>query len=188
METVGQKEALRQMVTRLYDECEISVEPLFPKLLIRVLPKYQKRGRIWLPDGIDQNKPTWEAMVLKTYRPFYQKIYLSQAHWVSDDPDPEVRYTQKVESLYQPGDHILFPHIAYGAVPIWPLDEGKGDYRLIPEEIIIGKLEYERQPTLNWLTDVIFETTHFGYDTAQNILKKADVIRKDVEAKTISGK
>jgi hypothetical protein len=188
METVGQKEALRQMVTRLYEEQEINVEPLFPKVLIRVLPKYQKLRGLWLPDGIDQNKPTWEGMILKTYKPFYQKIYLSQAHWVADDPDPEVRYTQKVESLFQPGDHILFPKIAFGEVPIWPLDEGKGDYRLIPEDIILGKLEYEEQKTVDWLAIALMEQSMSVVHQAEHILKIADVIRKDVHAKTISGK
>jgi hypothetical protein len=178
-----QKELLRVFVTKLYEECGVDVEPLFPKLLIRVLPKEQKKGSIWLPDGKVQNKPNWEGVVLKVYRPFYQKIYLSDVHWVSDDPEPEVRYTQKVECQYQPGDHILFPHIEYGQVPIYPLDGGVGDYRMIPENIIVGKLQYQSQTVEDWLADELQ-----SYEAARELLKNADVIRKDIVPLTTSGR
>jgi hypothetical protein len=187
METVEQKEKLREMVTRLYEECEVNVEPLYPKILIRVLPKEQKKGSIWLPDGKAQNKPTWEGIVLKVYKPFYRKIYLTEAFWVVDDPDPEVRYTQKAECAYQPGDHILFPHIEIGEVPVWPLDEGKGDYRMIPESIILGRLDYESESTKDWLVTELLQPSMSVVHQAENVLKQADVIRKDQHSLTMSG-
>jgi hypothetical protein len=190
METTEQKELLRVLVTMLYKECDCEVEPLYPKILIRVLPKEQKRGSIWLPDG-KQNKPNWEGVVLKVYKPWYQKIYLSQAHWVSDDPDPEARYVQKVECVVKPGDHIVFPHIEYGQVPVHPLDDGVGDYRMIPENIILGTLEYDSQSTRDWLLNLIDEVDEENYSSEElvkKILKNADVIRKDVVALTMSGR
>jgi len=184
------------LVTKLYQECGVEVETLFPKVLIRVLPKEQKRGEIWLPDGREQNKPTWEGIVLKTYKPFYQKIFLTEARWVKDDPDPEVRYTQKVECQFKPGDHILFPYIAFGEVPVNWLDGGKGDYRAIPEDIILGKLEYTTETVLDSLANFFFENEmqDGNRDLTKDRIKESgflqryDVIRKDVVAQTISGR
>lgn len=196
METTEQKELLRILVTRLYEECGIEVSPLYPKVLIRVLPKEQKKGEIWLPEGTKQNKPTWEGIVIKVYEPFFQKIYLSEADWVKDNPDPAVRYMQRVECALKPGDHVLFPHIEYGVVPVWPLDGGVGDYRMIPESIILGKLEYERETTKKWVTELLVSKLEDwesyrpedGEDLAEELLKRADVIRKDGVSLTISGK
>ncbi|SRR6266403_930096 len=191
METTEQKELLRVLVTRLYQECGVEVEPLYPKILIRVLPKEQKRGSIWLPDG-KQNKPEWEGVVLKVYKPFYQKIYLSEARWVADDPDPEARYVQKVECVLQPGDHILFPHIEFGEVPVWPLDGGVGTYRMIPENIVTSKLEYTRQSVKEWVKKFFYELeeglpeSRYDY-SVDHLLSSADVIRKDVVAKAMTG-
>lgn len=193
METLVQKEKLRELVTKLYQECGSTVEPLYPKILIRVLPKEQKHGDIWLPDGRNQNKPTWEGLVLKVYKPFYQKIYLTDAHWVKDDPDPTVRYTQKVVCVVQPGDHILFPHIEFGQVPVQNLDGGVGEYRMIPEQIVIGKVEYLKEKTEKWVKRFFCELegglseSRYEYEVSE-LLKLADVIRKDVDSVTISGR
>lgn len=191
METPEQKEKLRKYVTSLYEECGQEVIPLFPKVLIRVLPRAQKKGNIWLPEN-KQNKPNWEAIVLRVYEPFYRKIYLTEASWVKEDPEPEVRYTQKVECQYQPGDHIVFPHIEFGQVPT-PLDEGIGDYRVIPENIIVCRLDYTTLSQWSWLTDFIKKTTENHLEDfeplsiAEEILKNADVLRKDVVPQTMSG-
>ena len=44
--------------------------PLFARVLVRVLPREEKLRGIWVPDN-KQNKPTWEGVVIKTYKPFY---------------------------------------------------------------------------------------------------------------------
>lgn len=190
METTEQKELLRVLVTKLYQECGVEVEPLYPKMLIRILPREQKRGEIWLPEGSKQNKTTWEGVVLKVYEPFYQKIFLSEAKWVKDDQDPEARYVQKVECAYKSGDHILFPPIEFGQVPVWPLDGGVGDYRMIPENIVVGRLEYTRETTKEWLLELFDdEELHQNTDALiEKLLTYTDVIRKDISSKTLSGK
>lgn len=184
------REKLRKLVTELYESCGVDVEVMYPKILVRVLPKAQKISRIILPDNQKQNKPVLEGLVLKTWRPFYQKIYLTQANWVKDDPEPNVRYTQKVESSVKPGDHILFPYIEFGIVPVEPLDQGKGDYRLIPEDLVLGKLVYRKQTMRKFLTELIGEMPLRANpdEIAEGLLEHADVIRKDVESKTISGR
>lgn len=195
METPEQKEQLGKLVTTLYQECGVFVEPLWPKVLVRVLPREQQKGHIILPDN-KQNKPTLEGVVLKTYKPFYQKIFLSEAQWVKDDPDPEARYVQKVECSLVSGDHVLFPHIEYGVVPVWPLDDGRGDYRMIPENIVVGKLEYYREKPLDWLEKLIERCKVTDgrrpawldeHHLAQHILQNADVVRKDLTSLTMSG-
>jgi hypothetical protein len=200
IETVEQKVRLHQAVHELYERCDVTVEPLFPKILVRVLPREQKIGSIWLPDK-KQNKPVWEGVVLKVYKPFYQKIYLSEADWVADDPDPEIRYTQKVECALQPGDHVLFPHIEFGIVPT-PMDEGRGDYRCVPEHVILCTLDYHRETRKEWLTKLLNEAMAHAADRdepeyadtkkgpalmAEYIIEHADIVRRDIPPLTISG-
>lgn len=196
METVEQKAKLSAVVTELYESAGRETWPLFPKVLVRVLPRTQKVGGIYLPDEGKQNKPAWEGVVIRTYKPFYQKIYLSDARWVKDDPDPEARYVQKVECELKPGDHVMFPFMDYGITPV-DLDGGKGEYRCVPEHLIMAKVEYERENVHKWLENLLlgaFEATEkidrqdHRMIMAEYILKHADVVRRDLESVTISGK
>lgn len=189
-----QKELLRILISRLYRECGVEVEPMYPKVLVRVLPREQQtKGGIILPEGAKQNKPVLEGVVLKTYKPFFQKIYLADADWVREDPAPEVKYLQKAECCVKPGDHILFPHIEFGIVPVWPLDDGVGDYRMVPEPLIIGTLEYKRQDVKEWLYDLLADNDggktedEWLDNMVEAVLKNADVVRKDVVSLTMSG-
>lgn len=189
METTKQKAELRELVTRLYQECGVMVVPTKPKVLVRVLPKEQKLGSLWLPDGKNQNKPTWEGIVLAVYEPYFQKVYIEDVDWVPGQPDPEVAYTQKVECEVQPGDHVLFPHIEYGVVPVWPLDGGVGDYRLIPEGIIMSTVEYAETSKRDWLLYLLDPNdSDFPEHVVDKILENADIIRKDVKPVILSGK
>lgn len=188
METAEQKEELRILVTKLYEECGLYLELLYPKILVRVLPKEQKYHGIILPDGNKQNKPVLEGIVIQTYKSFYQKIYLTQAHWVKDDPDPEARYTQLVECQVKPGDHILFPYIEYGIVPIEPLDHGKGDYRLMPDNLVQAKLDYSSKTLRSELMEMISNSPVNIEAQADFLLEWADFVPKGQVSKTRSGR
>ena len=187
METVEQKVKLGKMVTDLYEQAGVETIPLFPKILLRVLPKEQKVGSIYLPEGSKQNKPTWEGVVIRVYEPFFQKVYLSEVSWVRDDPDPVLRYVQKCESELKPGDHVLFPHIEYGITPI-SLDGGRGDYRCVPEHLIMARVNYRKETTREWLREFIGSSELAVPELVDTLLQNADVIRRDVVSLTISGK
>lgn len=182
METLEQREQLRKLVTELYEQAGVENIPLFPRILIRVLPRNQRVGSIYLPDEGKQNKPTWEGVVIRTYEPFYQKVYLSDVTWVRDDPDPEVRYVQKCESDLKPGDHVLFPHIEYGITPV-NLDGGRGDYRCVPEHLILARVEHKDENVREWLIRLLGNAAMADY-----VLEHADVVRRDLISQTISGK
>jgi len=192
VETAEQRLKLSQMVTDLYENAGVDTEPMFPKILVRVLPREQKVGSIYLPDG-QQNKPVWEGIVIRTYKPFYQKIYLTDAHWVKDDPNPEVRYTQKVECELKPGDHVLFPHIEYGITPV-TIDGGKGEYRCVPEQHILAKVNHFQEKTHGWLRRLIEDDCDLALsddemdDLVDLILENADVVRRDITSVTMSGR
>jgi hypothetical protein len=188
MDTPKQREELRDMVTKLYQECGMEVQPLYPKILVRVLPREQKLGSVWLPDS-KQNKPTWEGIVIKTYKPFMRRVYLEDVDWVADNPEPEVKYSQMVRSDLKPGDHVLFPHIEFGILPVDVLDSGKGDYRLVPEGVMLCTLNYTQKTMLQWLTELIPLSSEDGLadEVASEILLNADVIRKDIAPLTTSG-
>lgn len=198
IETIEHKERLGRYVNELYEKAGIETVPVFPKVLIRVLPREQKVGGIWLPDNNKQNKPTWEGIIIKTYEPRYRKIYLTEADWVKDDPDPEVRYAQKFECEFKPGDHVLFPFIDFGITPV-TIDEGKGDYRCVPEHLILAKLEYQQEKLSVWLTNLLDKATKAEYKSddsngpegsefiAQYLLKHADIVRRDLVSLTMSG-
>jgi len=190
MDTADQRLKLAGYVTELYEKCGVNVEPLHPKVLVRVLPREQKVGSLFIPEGRQQNKPTLEGVVLKTWRPFYQKIYLDEVGWVTDEnANKEAVYSQLVKSELEPGDHVLFPHIEYGITPIWNLDEGKGDYRMVPEQHIMGKLEYQDVRKRDWLRQLLEERDGQLSDEelSDYILKHADIFRRDIVSMTMSG-
>lgn len=182
---------LTNLVTKLYQETEVTVKPMFPKVLVRLLPREQQtKAGLWLPDGA-QNKPVHEGVVLDTYESFWYDIWKSKLHYVAITSPTLLDEDDHIQAIWQecavkPGDHVVFPHMALGITPVWPLDDGRGDYRLVPEGEILGKLEYEKESTREWL----IESALVGLlpDMADKLLAQADVIRKDLVSKTVSGR
>jgi hypothetical protein len=193
-------EELKSLVTELYQEHDMTIEPIYPRILVRVLPREQQtKGRIILPE-FKQNKPTEEGIVIQVYKPFWQTISkIPKAY----ENDFEIRnkaveldekgYPKKVwnESPVQPGDHVVFPHMAFGIVPVWPLDDGKGNYKMIPEWEILATVKYQQEGTLEYLAGLLDDLLMDGIDEeemASEILNNFDIIRKDVKPVVISGK
>jgi hypothetical protein len=195
-------EELQKMVMDLYQQAGVAIDPKFPRVLVRVLPREQQtKGGIILPDGYNsttQNKPVLEAIVLKTYEPFWQNAHRADEWSKMRSKQVVLDEHNKVKAIWQesgvvPGDHVIFPHMAFGIMPVWPLDDGKGDYRLVPEGEILGTLKYYKQQTREWLAHVINEeAATLPRDLRDGIitglLLNADVIRKDVAPVTLSGR
>ncbi len=191
---------LRELATKEFEERHIEIEPMFPRILVRVLPKEQvSRGGIVLTDH-EQNKPVHEGIVLRTYKPFWQVIRRKMEDWmVTKSPEVHLDENENVKRIWQeccvqPGDHVLFPHMAQGITPVWPLDGGIGQYRLIEEGHVLSRLGYQESTPLQWLVGLLAECGDertFSYTEAEGvaiyILEHAHVIRKDQTAKTLSG-
>jgi co-chaperonin GroES (HSP10) len=116
---------MNDRVKELYNavdaEYDRKIRPLYPHILVRVLPKAQKIGMIYTPDN--QNKTVWEGVVMEVYGSTLRVVNGS-----------DVRFDPKVSI----GDHVVFPHWAgapYGSLG----DEG---FRLVDEKEIAAILEY----------------------------------------------
>jgi hypothetical protein len=201
-------DSIRDAVTKELAERNVELEPTFPRILVRVIPKAQvSKGGIILTDH-EQNKPVHEGLVIKTYKPFWNRYKMTTVQdlynksledWlvvrspmVILDEDKKVKAVWQ-ESEVQPGDHVIFPYMAPGITPVWPLDDGKGNYRLIEEGHILAVLRYKTESTSQWLRKLVnkvggLELQDGGVDEMVAVLlKNADVIRKDVTSKTLSG-
>ncbi len=187
------KEQLAELVTKLYQETDATIQPTFPRVLVRLLPREQQtKGGIYLPEGEKQNKPVHEGVVLAVYEPFWQNVSKTaewekrKSHHIVLDEEDVIRKVWQ-ECALHPGDHVIFPHMAYGIIPVWPLDGGKGDYRLVPEGEIQAVLQYEDVPLRKWLFDALEINNNLDSYMVDTLLEKANVIRKDLVAKTVSG-
>jgi hypothetical protein len=197
------KEQLKDLILKLHNELGVVVEPTYPRILVRELPKEQIVGGIYLPDWQkhQQNKPASEGVVIKTYKPLFVPVskvgrmeidemgnMAAVKRQFIDDDGKTLGYW--LESKLQAGDHILYPHMEFGIVPVEPLDEGKGDYKMVPEGIIVSRLHYEQEKTKDWLEQWFRKNTYEDWpqEVADDLLQNADVIRKDVVAKTLSGR
>lgn len=194
-------ERLKELVIKLHEESGVRIEPTYPRILVRQLPKEQKIGSIYLPDHEkhQQNKPAAEGIVLRTYKPLFvpvSKVGNMQQEEMGnmsaikrqfvDDDGKLLGYW--LCSTLTPGDHVLYPHIEFGIIPVWPLDDGKGHYKLVPEGIICSRLQYQEESKEDWLGKLLEEELEIdGLAAARVILKNADVIRKDQAPLTLSG-
>lgn len=181
---------LKALVTKLYQEHGVTVTPTYPRILVRLLPKEQvSKGGIVLTDH-QQNKPVHEGFVLVTYPGFFRDKYVK-------DPLTEEREMIEstwIESDLKPGDHVLFPFMAQGIIPVWPLDGGSGEYRLVPEEQCLVKLTYTTKPLVQDLTDEFLSLAgaekdpSLARDNVEDFLQRFEVVRKTQPSMTVSGR
>jgi len=135
------KEALDE-----YRAGNVHITPLYPAILVRVIPKQETSGTIWLPKN-DQHKPIYEGIVIATYAP---KTVIIDNHSTSDAKKAELLSafdemfahrgllpstaglrdsfrerivegfshpsTITLECELRPGDHFAFPHWSGEAV------------------------------------------------------------------------
>ena len=119
----------------IYNRGTVRFEPLYPWVLIRVVPKDQRYGSLYLPDNDGsqkQNKPLMEGIVLATWKPHWgPKRKPARFHEV----DASVQIWKECE--VKAGQRVLFPHFAgipvkymdethYRVVRSWTWDEGGG--------------------------------------------------------------
>lgn len=186
MDEMKAREELRKLITKMYEETGAEVDPTFPRVLVRLLPKEQQTmSGLWLPDQ-QQNKPTAEGVVLKTYKPFTLSRGMARSKSAIELLDKPV----EIKPSVGPGDHVLFSH--YEGIPVPRLDGGRGDYRLVDEFAFQAIVRCERKPVKDWLVELFGHLLEdsvdevYLKDTIDKFLTEADVIRHET-AKTLSG-
>ena len=167
MEDVSKlEEKFAALAQEIYQKGSVRMKPLYPWLLIRVVPKEQQFGSLILPDNDGaqrQNKPLWEGIVLATW-PSHWGPRWRPARKTEVDPTKEVWK----ESELKVGDRVLFPHFA--GVPVKYLDESK--YRLVRE----------------WTWDELGGVQGIvGYDGDKTLKAKLDTAFAGVQSVTMSG-
>jgi|SRR5882724_356654 len=166
------KYEIAELVEQMYRETDRIIEPLYPWVLVRPLPRSAVTASklIVMPDV--QNKPNLESIVLVTWKPFWENV---EKENTKTGDVLKVRVWN--ESDLKPGDHIIHPH--HVGLPDSFLDEKT--YRLIREEDASSKLHYHDE---NWLRD---EITHYLDGTyarpgsesiADDLLKLFDIVPK----------
>lgn len=115
---------------QIYQSGERRIKPNWPWVLVRVVPKEQKFGSLYLPDGdgsARQNKPLMEGIVLETWKPHWSKFRqkIEGSAFVQAETEQEVWR----ESEFKVGDRILFP--SFAGLPVNFLDDK--NYRLVRE-------------------------------------------------------
>lgn len=121
------EEKLAKLCQEIYEESEQRFQPLYPWVLVRVLPKETKIGGIWTPDTA-QNKPIYEGIVLEPWAPFY------------DNKSNSIRSSQ-----FQTGDRIAFP--SFEGAPVSFLDDKY--YRIVRE--IVNFKDYPNCGIYGWI-------------------------------------
>lgn len=179
------KTDVAEMVSRMYQETDRVLLPLYPWLLVRPLSRATttQSGRLYLPEK--QNKVQLESVVLAVWKPFWENV----------EKEKENGEVLKVrvwnESDLKPGDHIIHPH--YIGLPDSYLDET--DYRLLKEDDVIATLNYHKK---DWISSELkrIVQTHFRLELepdrdeiVRSVLENFDVVPKNgLHSLTLSGK
>lgn len=165
------EELFAKLAQKIYEKSESRIKPTWPWVLIRLVPKEQRHGSLYLPDNAGaaaQNKPLWEGIVLETWEPHWSRVRQLRdgTSFKAGERSEEVWR----QSDFKRGDRILFPHYA-GLPPHEKLDSNK--YRLVRE----------------WTFDTgggALGILH--YDCDKKYLDELDRLFVGLESKTLSGK
>ncbi len=158
------EQQLNSVAQDIINNYERMIEPVYPKLLVRIMPKEQRVGSIYLPVG--QNKTFYEGIVLRVWKPF-EREFTGELH--GPDGSKAFNKTVVVKSFVEVGDRVLFPH--FEGLPVPFLDEIY--YRLINE--------FETHPNGG-----VWGKLHLEED--RGLADKLNRIFKDKTCRSVSGK
>ena len=178
------KEQLTEIVERIYREKQVVAEPLRDRILVRLLPKsHATAGRLIVTPDV-QNKVVAEAVVLAAFKPYW-KHYRSRF-----EDGRNVEEDVVVSPSVSVGDHVLIPH--WVGAPVDPLDAGVGEFRVVKDEEIMMRIDYERRDAvrdglIGILVDSDLAEPILAPAVADKLLERYHVIRKDLSPLTLSG-
>jgi co-chaperonin GroES (HSP10) len=157
-ETLEEKEKrLDELAQEIYHGHQKIIIPVWPWVVVRIMPKEQQFGSILLPEK--QNKLFYEGIVLAVWKPFWR--HYSGSLKFDEEIGSGGRVVNKsilVESAVEIGDRVMFMHFEGQPVP-W-LDEK--NYRMIhefethPNGGIWGTIETEQDRGLRDKLDKLF--------------------------------
>ena len=114
------------------------IQPLPPKIIVRVLPKeHRTSSGLFLPGNV-QSKPVYEGIVLQTWKSYDEERTVTK----SDSLGNVIVTTTVIhhQCSVNIGDRILFPHFEGQPLSDY-LDEKY--YRVIKDDVVFGVLNYD---------------------------------------------
>lgn len=187
-ETLEQVQELKRYVQKTYEGLGLDVLPIYPYVLLRVIPKEQEIGlgagrRLFTPQRV--NKTVFEGQIIKTYRP--GNVVTKRCEKCGTVAG---RMSWRESSL-KPGQHVLFAH--YVGIPVEQLCYywKAGEYRLVEEGAILGVVEYEDKTDEEKLREILDKrfpnASRYDIEKAvQDVLSQSTVVFSQ-KAKTMSG-
>lgn len=163
------EQKLKELAFEMYESGPLDIAPLYPWVLVRILPKENKSdsGLLYLPER--QNKILYEGIVLRTWKPHW-RLYRRK------DKEFERWETSQVAQ----GDLILFPHWLGTPVP-WLNVHTHRLVKEVTEHDGTGGIQLKAKYG-NWLPE------HIRNMNGNDILDKYFVIPKEgLTPKTQSG-
>jgi hypothetical protein len=149
---------LDRFALEMYQQAEKIIEPIYPWILVRIMPKELKVGSIILPEK--QNRIFYEGIVLRTWTPFWRH-YSGDLKFDEDKGSGTWVANKRVwmKSAVEVGDRVIFMHFEGQPYPY--LDELH--YRMIhevethPNGGIWGKLHLREDEGLKEKLDKLFK-------------------------------
>lgn len=162
------EEQLRKTVLEIYEKSKGArrFTPLYPWLLVRVLPKLQEvAGNLVLPQT--QNKVMYEGIVLATWQAHIRRMWHKPNGLLLDKPSGHGKFVEvEMHSNYSVGDRIIFPH--FEGQPYELLTGEDKQYRLVREVVDLdnnprcgtyGKIDYLGDKDLKGKLDRLFTSS-----------------------------
>jgi len=123
MSLTQNRDRLQEVIDDIYeDKKKLTLRPMFPYILVRVLPRHRMHGSIYLPQ--DNNKVLLEGVVLAAFKPFWRRVKPQGREDFLVLEEPEVRRGDIV--LFQSFEGIPVEHVIFGL----PFFKNK-DYMLV---------------------------------------------------------
>jgi len=153
------EERLHELAQMIYETGERRIQPTWPWVLLRVVPKEQRYGSLYLPDSTgasQQNKPLWEGIVLETWPAHWSRVKGTMTGNTFESVGREHEIWR--ESDFKRGDRCLFP--SFAGLPVNFLDEQK--YRLVrewtfdPNGGCLGIVHYDKDKKYKPVLDELF--------------------------------
>lgn len=116
-----EKEAIAVLV-KAYVEKNFAYDLLYPSIIVRVLPKPDQFGMLFIPDQY-RNKPVYEGVVMQTWQ---KRTVVSRGKELHLTP------------TFKQGDLVLFPHWAGQPVPTFDDDKGV-EWRILTDKSVFNK-------------------------------------------------
>lgn len=132
---MNEKEAIEVLV-KAYVEKNFAYKLLYPSIIVRVLPKPDRFGLLYIPDQY-KNKPVYEGVVMQTWEKKTVVIH-GKEHILT----PELKQ----------GDLVLFSHWAGQPISVLGFDEE--EWRILPDKSVFNKPGYLDDPSPFCILDI----------------------------------